>query len=463
MEDAVIPQPTEPVLVDDITRAFTQQRAEMEAFLAAERQRLSAAESKLAGQIQSIVHELGEARSEVHRTQREQEARSQRLAQEAANIAQLIKTFEATQGQWREACERMTGGQQRLAEQIQSIVHELGEARSEIRRTWEEQEARSQQPAQETANVAQLTQTFESAQEQCREVCDRMTAGQERLVEQIQASQEAMVRRLDELVKRVVQAKDDRGDMTGGQQQLAEQIRAGQEAMVRRLDELVKRVAQAKDDRGDADGRYEAALEEVQRLTAQNERLEQQLAERRAGGAAPGTLPSGATDWESQKKRLLSALEDLDESDEEEAKHRISIEKLVRTTDAFITAKNQEIAELRRLVEQQRGEAAPPAASTLTADEALDQDSVIQAERENLRRLQKELEEKLRQAEVEVSIERADIARQRAEIEEIMRQFAEEAAASSRIPAVSVAPEEKPSGRRWLTRLGLKKQGEENG
>ena len=85
----------------------------------------------------------------------------------------------------------------------------------------------------------------------------------------------------------------------------------------------------------------------------------------------------------------------------------------------------------------------------------LDQDEIVQQERESLKRLQAEWEEKLRQAEIDISVERAKLARQRAEVEERLRSLEEKGGATQSEPSDSAEPQ-KPARGRWLSRLGLK-------
>ena len=89
----------------------------------------------------------------------------------------------------------------------------------------------------------------------------------------------------------------------------------------------------------------------------------------------------------------------------------------------------------------------------------LDQDAVIQEERQRLLQLQQEWQDKLRQAEVEMSVQRARIARERTELDEKLRVLEEHkstmaAQQNSGEPNSSNKPQ-KPA-RRWLTRMGLK-------
>jgi hypothetical protein len=83
---------------------------------------------------------------------------------------------------------------------------------------------------------------------------------------------------------------------------------------------------------------------------------------------------------------------------------------------------------------------------------------LVREERENLQRIQEEWREKLRQSEVEISIERAKIARERLELEERMRSLELERTQSDAQGADASSAGKKTKGRprgRWLARLGL--------
>ena len=84
----------------------------------------------------------------------------------------------------------------------------------------------------------------------------------------------------------------------------------------------------------------------------------------------------------------------------------------------------------------------------------LDQDAIVREERENLKRLQTELHEKLREAEIEISLERATIARQQAEIKDKIR-LMELKNESSTAADGSTSNTGQPVRGRWLARLGL--------
>ena len=132
--------------------------------------------------------------------------------------------------------------------------------------------------------------------------------------------------------------------------------------------------------------------------------------------------------------------------------------EVLRITDEVIAAKDHEIQQLKtRLEEQSRdGAASANALDAASTDQMLNNDAVIREERGRLQRLQEEWQEKLRKAEVELSLERAKIARQRAELEEQAR--AVEVASPERPSTTDTDRQQQaePSGRgRWLARLGL--------
>jgi hypothetical protein len=85
----------------------------------------------------------------------------------------------------------------------------------------------------------------------------------------------------------------------------------------------------------------------------------------------------------------------------------------------------------------------------------LDQDELIRKERENLARMHEELREKLRQAEIEASLERARLAREHASVDEKLRVLEQEKA-RVRPNEGSADPDRPKSARRWLARLGIK-------
>lgn len=229
----------------------------------------------------------------------------------------------------------------------------------------------------------------------------------------------------------------------------------------RRLAEVPKGGAGGEPPGEDVQRRYDMAMEDIRELKQQNAELQQRLAQApSATGQAPA--PEGGTlDWEAEKKRILASLEsDFQEDDEQAKAERLKIEELTQRTDWVLAEKDREIDELKQLLENQSTSVGSVAVGAAALGEMLDSDAFIQEERENLKRMQQEWREKLRKAEIDISVERAKIARERAEIEEKLRALEERSSLADAETGES-GKSGKPVRGRWLARLGLKNLDEE--
>jgi hypothetical protein len=164
-------------------------------------------------------------------------------------------------------------------------------------------------------------------------------------------------------------------------------------------------------------------------------------------------------DWEAQKRRMLEQLDsDGAEETEDQKKERLLMQEVLKKTDQAVAEKEQEIGELRRLLENQSKNVGEVAVGASAIAQALDSDEIIQQERENLKQMHAKLREELKKAEVDCSLERAKIAREKAELEERLRQWESERAANGGVePGVGGHDKgKKGAGRgKWLARLGL--------
>lgn len=208
----------------------------------------------------------------------------------------------------------------------------------------------------------------------------------------------------------------------------------------------------------DLQRRYEMAIAEIRELRHKNADLEKRLAQADHSPAKPTAGSSGGQilDWEAEKQRILAALEAEAEndSDPQRAAERIRIQDVIRKTEAALAAKDKEIAELRRLLEDQSTNIGSVAVGAAAIERLFDQDEVLREQREHLRQLEEEWKEKLRKAELEISLERAKIARERAFLEEKQRELEEKLASLG--PSKAAEDEKSKSGRgRWLSRLGI--------
>jgi len=266
------------------------------------------------------------------------------------------------------------------------------------------------------------------------------------------------------------QVERDRAAASQQQSQLA----ADRDRLQAQLEEAEKQLrqidftARAPQEDDDLRRRFEMAVQEVRELKSENAELTQQLSAAKSAERPAAPSMAQGFDWESQKQRMLQQWEsDLDSSDPQRSQDKLTVEQAIRATEQAIAEKDKEIAELqaefqRRLAGQSdtaKEDVAPNVA------ELLDQDEVIRTERENLRRMQEEWRERVRQSEVDTSVERAKIARERVVLEERIRALEAERAEFMAIRGEDNGADKaksRPRGR-WLARLGLKEDDEGTG
>ncbi len=228
-----------------------------------------------------------------------------------------------------------------------------------------------------------------------------------------------------------------------------QQLKADRDSLASQVEELSNQaVTQASSpDMDELRQRFEMAVDEVRSLKTEKAELEQKLAE--APSAASTSADGG---WEAQKARMMAMLSEEDgDFDEERVQERASIEGTIQITDQIVAEKdqlieslNEKLSQLDSAVESQQDEA-----STEVVQAFLDEDEIIQQERERLADLEKSWEEKLRTAELELSVERAKIARAQSEIEKQQQELDQYRMSHS-------DKNEDGSGRRnWLNKLGL--------
>ena len=121
----------------------------------------------------------------------------------------------------------------------------------------------------------------------------------------------------------------------------------------------------------------------------------------------------------------------------------------------------EDIHELKKLLEEQDIDDLQPAeVDRIEVDEekiaeVLNSDAVIQREREYLKQLQDQCQDKLCQAEIDISQERAKIAREKVQLEEKLRALDERGSSSD--PGQQIDEKTgRPVRGRWLAQLGLK-------
>lgn len=201
--------------------------------------------------------------------------------------------------------------------------------------------------------------------------------------------------------------------------------------------------------------RYELALEDIRRLEAENRQLREQLETCQA--QTQRLEPEGLENWETFKRRVLESLEaEQTEGSPPTAQttppHRVQIEEVLAKTESLLAAKDRELESLRHLLENQAANLGAVAVGAAAVEQLLDQDEIIRQQRETLQRLEAEWREKLRQAEVQLSLERAALARKQAELEEKLREV-EELRSQLASSQTDPTPQKTPEG--WRKFFGL--------
>ncbi|MCS7304652.1 MAG: hypothetical protein NZ602_06025 [Thermoguttaceae bacterium] len=200
---------------------------------------------------------------------------------------------------------------------------------------------------------------------------------------------------------------------------------------------------------------YELALEQIRHLEAENRQLLEQIEKyKRPKRSSP---EEELENWEAFKRRVLESLEAegttaAEASGQACQSNRVQIEEVLARTEALLAAKDQELEALRHLLENQAANLGAVAVGAAAVGQLLDQDEIIRQQRETLQRLEAEWREKLRQAEVQLSIERAALARKQAELDEKLQEV-EQLRAELVSGQMNTSHQKKTRG--WRTLFGL--------
>lgn len=434
-------------------RTLADHRARVQEFLGAQRLRLQKAQADLAEQMERLGQELeqdpsAEARDDLRR-------RTEEVARQTENLSRLQEEIQLRQAEWDKAQQRAVQHLNHLAEQVHREQDELARRREELEQCQTRVDAAA-------ARVHHDQQAFALQREEHEAQVEHVAALRQTLEKNL-ATVESLRAQYEQSQQQAAAAGADPAELASLREErdrLAQRLSETEQRLpplVAQLSEAEEQLTRLRNAAGGNDSaddyrrRYEMSLEDMRELKARNQDLERQLARAKANPAS-GPAPGQRLDWEAEKMRILAALEaDFDSDDEEDRKERLRIEEVIRQTDQVLAEKDREIDELKQLLENQSSNLGAVAVGAAALGEILDKDAIVQEERNNLRRLQQEWEEKLRQAEIEISVERAKIARQRAELEGQLH---------AADPGASHAQAEEPaSGKpahgRWLSRLGL--------
>ena len=349
---------------------------------------------------------------------------------EEALTHELEQLFRALQHSQQEAAAKQEELQQ-LRRELQQQQQRLARQRSRLaRRLWKRRHWLLERLAQKPPAAA-------SAED---------PAARERL-QQAEAA-------IAELTRQVQQLQQENARWEQQCRELQQQLEAAQGAAAE---------PQTQQELEDLRRRYQMALEDLRAEQARVQELQARIDQ--AGQQNSNWGDEANLDWERQKQQLLAALEaDFDEDDPQEAQQRLQIEEVIQRTDRILAEKEREIAELKKVLDEQSSTWEGMALGAAAVAELLDKDEIVRQERENLKALQEQWKEKLRQAEVELSLERAKLARQKTEIDDKLHELQQkllQLEKMSESARAAAAQNTLSKTRQWLKRLGLLKEEED--
>lgn len=454
------------------------QRAQVQEFVAQHRRRLDRIQSELADQVARLTGQLDGRQQEAQAWQGQLDEQRSLVAQRDADLAKLQIELDQRQQEWEAARAAFDLRNDELNQLLTQRQAELTTLQEQIDRGSFQVQQAQRALAAEREELALEKDDLLRQRKRLEERRGELDGRQESLEDQEIRTKGQRRRIARELQEQRQQLHQERSDVQAQQRQrdrrgeeLAEEIAELQTQLgqvTEQLHQAQETACQGTSHDADAaqlhetERRYELAMEEIHQQRARISQLEQELVDAKQHPAKDDKKPLAADnsmDWESQKRRMLATLEDLDANDPAAASKRTSVNDLVRRTDLIVAERDREIAELRAHLEQQSANLGNVAVGAAAIAHMLDSDDFIRQERENLQELQREWQEKLRQAEVDLSLERAKIARERVAIEEKLVTLEKaQAQSASDAPGSSSTADNKPVRGRWLARLGLKEE-----
>lgn len=418
-----------------------QQRAQ--AALAASRDQTARLEADITRQLDEIAATL-----------REQAGLGANVAADAGNsqaeLTQLRVEYSAARELWQQERASLVGERDALIQQVNDLKAQQHALEEEWRNQLLDFEARlrdqhsswDEQRTEWTTTRADL----ERERDESRQKFELALADVQRLRERVTELE-------SDLARRPVTGQVASAELVA--------LRAERDALSQRVEELERQPAAPVDadtaqQMADLQRRFELAVEDVRELKTKNAKLESQLAAAKSSSLAVSKQDSDGMDWESQKRRLLAALEDNGEDDQDPAlrKERATIKNTIEITDAVIAEKDREIAELEARLDQVRNDPSiNDEARHRQIMELVDADDVIADHRRRAQEHERALEEKLREAELELSVERAKLARQKAELEDLRATLDSQRQQNEAAGGAAAAPG--TPRRRWLSKLGI--------
>ncbi len=392
------------------------------------------------------LFDLETALAELRRSQRRLNADREEFVEDRERLERRCKRLDEREQQLDVQQEHFSAEQAETKAQRRRIAAELQVQRAAIIAERAELSAERTKTAQESPPI-ESTAELDSLRAECERLRQAATEWSEEQSLWRQAQTLWMKERVETATK--LAAAEDQLDQMKSLQ--AAEIETSEAKTPAANDRADTRRAE------DLQRRFELAVQDVRELKRRNAELEDQISEVRSHNKDQAK-PETQLDWESQKRRLLASLEDADvRSNPRNSEQRLTLEGAIHITDEVVAQRDREIAELKSKLQDWEDRSQRAHSDPSKAD-VLDRDEMIQVERAKLRELQDQWREKLRQAEVDLSIERAKMARDKADIDEKLSAYAKrkEQRSNNETDDTTFEATPKPVRGRWLSRLGLK-------
>ncbi len=382
-------------------------------------------ETRLESQRQSLEQLSADLLQQQARTQRQRRSIGLMLrAQKAEMLSDIERQRQQNAEQLRQQQlsddSQSTAAASQQTQQIAELQQALQAAHSELANARQDWQAALAELESNQLDAQGLRDALNDAQQELQQTHDTLSSTQQNLQETAQLLQDLELSQSTQSAQSIE----------------AEQVRE-------RLADLQRQLA--------------TANQELEDLKQQNFDLASQVAKHQvvtSGHTPHVSFDSSTLSWEERKKLIMRQLEQDNHDDElatepEQTARRLQIEDVVRATQMEIEQRDAQIAELQTIVEQQSDTRQGVAIGAAAFAQAFESDEIIQQERLKLKEMQLQWEQKLRQAEIDVSLERAKLARERTQLEYELEETKREKATLPSDPANS-------KKRKWLEHLGLR-------
>ena len=331
----------------------------------------SQASSETAGE--QFVRLLHEHRARCREALSRQEERLRLAEQELVSYLDgLVKSLES------QSCQRPANDVDH-AEKFQPLLTALESA---VRMIQEKGEALRTQDQDRSQTIAQLTAELTAMRQELAE----LRSIKDRLEQQLAVASQSRSENDEQWQRREAELKAEFEAEKNHWRAQWNDRESALNALVIRCSELEEELENLRS-RGtsevsaDLQQRYDMAIAEIRELRQKNADLEQKLAQ--AGQSAMkqsvSTSSGQILNWEAEKQRILAALEAEAEndSDPQHAAERLRIQDVIKKTEAALAEKDKEIAELRRLLEDQSTNIGSVAVGAAAIERLFDQDEVL--------------------------------------------------------------------------------------